>query len=244
MSQIRKKSLKATAWIYAGFLIGAINTYFFTHKSWFSTDQNGLTRAMIEISQLVFAFSCFGTTSYLFKFFPYYEDNLESKKNDILGMALIIALGGFILTASGMFLIEPLVVRKFSANSQLLVEYFYWILPMGFFVLLYNILEAYSYGFGKGVIGSLLRETILRLYTFVIIILKVFGFINFNTFIILFSFQYAIIVIILAIHLRIEGKLWLNFRFSRVTKKFRKKNICHSGTYFFCNNSKCIKAKY
>ena len=233
MSQIRKKSLKATAWIYAGFLIGAINTYFFTHKSWFSTDQNGLTRAMIEISQLVFAFSCFGTTSYLFKFFPYYEDNLESKKNDILGMALIIALGGFILTASGMFLIEPLVVRKFSANSQLLVEYFYWILPMGFFVLLYNILEAYSYGFGKGVIGSLLRETILRLYTFVIIILKVFGFINFNTFIILFSFQYAIIVIILAIHLRIEGKLWLNFRFSRVTKKFRKKIFAILALTFF-----------
>ena len=233
MSQIRKRSLKATAWIYVGFLIGAINTYFFTHKSWFSTDQNGLTRAMIEISQLVYAFSCLGTTSYLFKFFPYYEDNLESKKNDILGLALIIALGGFILTASGMFLIEPIVVRKFSAHSQLLVEFFYWILPMGFFVLLYNILESYSYGFGKGVLGSLLRETILRLYTFVIIILKVFGFINFKTFIILFSFQYAIIVIILAIHLKIEGKLWLNFKISRVTKKFRKKIFAILSLTFF-----------
>ena len=233
MQQIRKKTIKSTLWIYVGFLIGAINTYFFTHKSWFSTDQNGLTRAMIEVSQLVYAFSCLGTISYVFKFFPYYEDNLESKKNDLLGIALIIAVGGFILTASGIFLIEPIVIRKFSANSILLVEFFYWILPMGFFVLLYNILESYSYGFGKGVLGSLLRETILRLYTFIIIILKVLGFINFNTFIILFSFQYAIIVIILAVHLKIEGKLWLNFKISRVTKKFRKKIFAILALTFF-----------
>ncbi|MEO6671020.1 MAG: lipopolysaccharide biosynthesis protein [Ferruginibacter sp.] len=223
MSQIRKRSLKATIWIYVGFVIGAINTYFLTHKDWFSTDQNGLTRVMIEISQLVFAFSTFGVTTYLFKFFPYYEDNLPSKRNDMLALALTVALGGFVITCSGIFLLEPVIVRKFSANSILLVQYLYWILPMAFFVLLYNILEAYSYGFGKGVFTSLLKETILRLYTLVILVLKVFDFINFKTFIILFAFQYAIIVLILAIHLHQQKQLWLSFRPSRVTKKYRRK---------------------
>jgi O-antigen/teichoic acid export membrane protein len=223
MSEIRKKSLKATTWIYAGFLIGAINTYFLTHKNWFSTDQNGLTRAMIEISQLIFAFSTLGTTSYLVKFFPYYQDNLSPKKNDLLTIAITISLAGFIVTCSGLFLLEPVIVRKFSANSILLVQYFYWILPMAFFVLLFNILEAYSYGFGKGVLTSLLKETILRLYTLAVILLKVFDFISFKTFIILFSLQYAVIVIILAAQLQFEGQLWLGFKLSRVTKKFRKK---------------------
>ena len=223
MSQIRKNSLKATTWIYVGFLIGAVNTYLLTHKNWFSTDQNGLTRAMIEISQLVFAFSTLGTTSYLFKFFPYYEDNLSPKKNDLLTVALTVALGGFIITCSGIFLLEPVIVRKFSANSMLLVEYFFWILPMAFFVLLYNILEAYSYGFGKGVFTNMLKETILRLYTFVVILLKVFGYIGFKTFIILFAMQYAVIVFILALQLKLEGRLWLSFTVSRVTRKFRKK---------------------
>lgn len=223
MSQIRKRSLKATVWIYIGFLIGAINTYFLTHKNWFSIDQNGLTRAMIETSQLVFAFSTLGVTSYLFKFFPFYQDNLPSKKNDMLAVALIIAMGGFIITCAGIFLLEPIIVRKFSANSKLFVEYFFWILPMAFFVLLYNILEAYSYGFGKGVLTSLLKETILRLYTLGIIILKICGFISFKKFIILFAFQYAIIVLILMIHLYRENKLWLSFKISRVTIKFRKK---------------------
>ena len=147
MSQIRKRSLKATSWIYAGFAIGAINTYFLTHKNWFTTDQNGLTRAMIEVSQLIFAFSSFGVTSFLFKFFPYYADNTEPKNNDLLAVALRIAMLGFVLTCGGLFLLEPLIVRKFSANSILLVEYFYWTIPMAFCVLLYNILESYSFGF-------------------------------------------------------------------------------------------------
>ena len=223
MSQIRKNSIKATIWIYVGFLIGAVNTYFLTHKSWFTTEQNGLTRSLIEIGLLVYAFSCFGSTSFIMKFFPYYEDNLEPKKNDLLGLALIIAMIGFTLTAGGLFLCEPIIIKKFSTNSYLLVQFLYWVFPLGFFTLLYNILESYAYGFGKGVLGSLLRETVIRFYSFVIILLKIFNVINFNTFIALFSFQYALIVLILAVHLKLEGKLWINFSFSRVTKKFRKK---------------------
>ncbi|MEO5967273.1 MAG: lipopolysaccharide biosynthesis protein, partial [Ferruginibacter sp.] len=225
MSQIRKRSLKATVWIYVGFFIGAVNTYFLTHKSWFTPDQNGLTRAMIETSQLIFAFSTLGVTSYLYKFFPYYQDNLDSKKNDILGVALIVAMGGFIITCSGLFLLEPVIVRKFSENSMLFVEYFFWILPMAFFVLLYNILEAYSYGFGKGVLTSLLKETVLRLYTLIIIVLKVFEFIDFKTFIILFALQYAVIVIVLGVILHRQNMLWLSFKLSKVSKKFSKKII-------------------
>lgn len=223
MSQIRKRSLKATSWIYVGFFIGAINTYLLTHKSWFTTDQNGLTRAMIETSQLIFAFSTLGTTTFLYKFFPYYQDNLSPKKNDLLGIALIVSIAGFITTCLGLIFIEPIIIKKFSTNSILFVEYFYWILPMSFFVLLYNVLEAYSFGFEKAVLTNFLKETIVRLYTFVVIILKVFDFINFNTFVILFSFQYAIIVLILGMHLYQKNQLWISFKPSRVTKKFRKK---------------------
>jgi len=223
MSQIRKRSLKATSWIYIGFFIGAINTYFLTHKSWFTTDQNGLTRAMVDTSQLIFAFSTLGTTSFIYKFFPYYKDNLPPQKNDILGIALLVSIAGFIATCSGLIFIEPVIIKKFSANSILFVEYFYWIFPMSFFVLLYNVLEVYSYGFDKGVLTNFLKETIVRLYTFCVIILKVFDFIDFHTFIILFSLQYAIIVLILAIHLYQKKQLWISFKLSNVSKKFRKK---------------------
>ncbi|HML57712.1 MAG TPA: polysaccharide biosynthesis C-terminal domain-containing protein [Ferruginibacter sp.] len=232
MSQIRKRSLKAAVWIYAGFLIGAINTYFFTHKSWFTTDQNGLTRVMIDISILICGFSTLGVTTYLFKFFPYYKDNVEDRKNDILGLALIVAFVGFILTSIGLIAIEPIVVRKFSEKSILLVEYFYWCLPMACFILLYNILESYAYGYHEGVLTSLLKETVLRFYTLVIIVLKVLDIISFNTFIILFAFQYALIVIILAVYLKLKNQLWISFKTSRVTLKYKKKIISVMGLTF------------
>jgi O-antigen/teichoic acid export membrane protein len=223
MSQIRKKSLKASAWIYGGFLIGALNTWFFTHKGWFNPDQYGLSRLMIEVSSLFFAFSTLGATTYLYKFFPYYEDNTHPRQNDMLGLALVVGLVGFILTVAGVFIFEPVIIKKFSTNSRLLIDYFYWTLPMAFFILLYNLLEAYAYGFKKGILTSMLRETVLRVYVLVLVVLKVMGFISFKTFMILFAFQYAVIVMVLAAHLLHEKRLWLSFKPSRVTIKFRKK---------------------
>jgi len=225
MSQIRKNSLKATTWIYTGFLIGAVNTYFLTHKSWFSTDENGLTRAMLEIGLLVSAFSTLGVTAVINKFFPYYKDNVENRQNDLLAIALIISLTGFLVCAGGIYAMEDLIVKKFGTNSRLLVEYFYWILPLGFFMMLYGILESYSYGFHKGVTATLLKETFVRLYTTVIILLKIFDQISFKQFIMLFSFQYGLIAVTLIILLAKDKQLWLSFRVSRVTRKFRKKML-------------------
>ncbi len=223
MSEIRKKSLKATIWIYVGFLFGAANTYFLAHKNWFTPDQNGLTRALIDVSLLIYAFSSLGTTNYLYKFFPYYQDNLEPQKNDLLTKAFSISLIGFTLTALGIWGLNPLIVKKFGTNSSLLVEYVYWTIPMGFFILTFQLLEAYSYGFGKGVVSSLLKETVVRLYTLIIILLKIADLIDFHTFIILFAFQYAVIVFIMAIYLHREKKLWISFKTSKVSRKYKKK---------------------
>lgn len=225
MSQIRRKSIKGAVWIYLGFMIGAINTYFYTHKNWFTPDQYGLTRSLLEISMLIFATSSLGTNFFFYKFFPYYSDNLQKKDNDILGLALKICLIGFIVTVTGLLFLQPLIVQKFGTNSILLVEYFYVTIPIAFFILLFNLLEAFSYGFDKGVTTNLLKETILRGYTLLLVFLKVFNIIDFRTFILLFSLQYAIIFIILAVILKREGHLWLVFKTSRVTKKYRKKII-------------------
>ncbi|MDB5200739.1 MAG: polysaccharide biosynthesis protein [Ferruginibacter sp.] len=223
MSQIRKRSLKATSWIYAGFLIGAINVYFLTHKDWFTPDQNGLTRAMLDVSLLICGFSTVGVTSYIIKFFPYYQDNSENKHNDLLGTALKIALSAFVFIGLMVWLLQPLIVQKFGTNSRLLVDYILWTIPMAFSILLFNILEAYAYNFQKGIFTSLLKECVVRLYTLVIILLKVCDLISFHLFVILFALQYVVVVLLLAGVLYKEGNLWIHFKISPVTSKYRRK---------------------
>ncbi len=223
MSQIRRDSLKATTWIYVGFLVGALNTYLFTHKGWFAPNEYGLTRSLLDISILISAIATFGTSSFLYKFFPYYQNNLPKEKNDILVFAMRIGIIGFLITGTALVLARPLIIQKFSTNASLLVEYFYCVLPLAGSVMLYTILEAYSYGFGKGVLTSLLRELVIRLSVLIFIVLKIFHIISLNQFVICFSLQYLVIVIVLLFILNRDGQLWISLKSSRVTKKFRKK---------------------
>ncbi len=225
MADIRRQSIKGTIWVYVGFFLGAITTYLFTYKHWFTPDQYGLTRSLLEMGLLVYAFSSFGTTFYLYKFFPYYQDNLKQKDNDILGFSFKVTLIGFIVTGISLYLLQDLVIRKFKENSPLLVEHFYLILPVGFFMLLYNILESYAYGFSKGSTTNFLKETILKLYTLIIVCLKVLDIINLNVFLYLFSIQFGVIACLLLIILKKENKLWVNFKTSKVTRKFKKQII-------------------
>jgi O-antigen/teichoic acid export membrane protein len=224
MADIRKQSIKGVFWVYTGFAIGALITYLFTNDLWFKTEEYGLTRSLLEIGILVYAFSSIGTNFYLYKFFPYYKDNLENKDNDLLGQAIKIAAVGFTITVLMLVLLEPIVVRKFGTNAALLVEYFYLIIPIGFFYLMYSLLEAYSYGFSKGVTTNFLKETALRIFVLLIVILKILDVINLKTLVILFSLQFLVIAFLLAYILHKEGNLWITFKTSRVTKKF-KKNI-------------------
>ncbi len=225
MANIRRQGIKGTIWVYVGFLLGAITTYFFTYKHWFTPEQYGLTRSLLEIGILVYAFSTIGSTFYLYKFFPYYQDNLEKKDNDLLGLALKISFIGFVITISALLLLEPIIIKKFNTNSALLVEYFYMVIPVGFFILLYTILESYAFGFSKASTTIFLKETILKLFTLLVTLLKILDLINFKTFIYLFSFQYGAIALILIIILKRENNLWLTFKTSNVTKKYRKKII-------------------
>src|SRR5688572_11463475 len=133
MSQIRKQSIISTIFVYLGFAIGFINTYLFTHSgSPFTPSQYGLTGIFIAVGNLMFAFANMGMTSVMYKFYPYYDDNLPKKKNDLLTWALLISLLGFILVVVSGIIFKDLVIRKFSTNSPEFVQYYFWIFPFGF----------------------------------------------------------------------------------------------------------------
>lgn len=223
MSQIKKRSIKAVIWIFSGFAVGAINMLLFTNKLWFQPQEFGLTNSLREVGLLVAAISTFGLTSVVVKFFPYYQDNLEPKQNDLLTLAFKYSLIGFVLTSILLYCMQGLVIKKFETNSPLLVDFFYYTLPMGFLILIYNLLESHAYCYNKGVLLNFLKEFALRFYITTIIILKLFGIIDFQAFITLFVLQYAFIITILAVILKREGRLIFSFEQSRISVKFRKK---------------------
>jgi O-antigen/teichoic acid export membrane protein len=239
MSSIRRQSIISSAVIYAGFAIGLLNTYFFTKQGLFTEAQYGLTTLFIAIATMMMAFANLAMPSYIFKFFPYYNDHLEPKKNDMITWSLLVSVVGFVLVMIAGITLKDLVIKKYQTNSELLTRYYYWIFPMGLGLTIYTILEAYALALKKSVLANFLREVQWRLITTLLIVLFITHTIkDFDLFIKLFAFTYPGIAITLFIYLVATKKIYFTFQVSKVTRRFFSKiiTLCtfvYSGTLIF-----------
>jgi O-antigen/teichoic acid export membrane protein len=224
MSQIRRQSIISSLMVYIGFALGFFNTYLYTRQGGFTQEEYGLVGIFIAIATLMYSLANLGMPAYIAKFYPYYNDNLAVKENDLITWALLVSLLGFLLVMAGGFYFKDTIVYKFGQNSPLLIEHYYWLFPFGLGLSLYSILEAYAWQLKKAVLTNYLREIQFRLCTTFLILLSFAGIIgSFTRFIQFYSFTYVVVALLLLAHLIYHGRLHLTFRISRVTKKFYKK---------------------
>jgi O-antigen/teichoic acid export membrane protein len=209
--------------VYAGFALGFLNMYLFTKEGGFTKEQYGLTGIFIAIAALMFSFANLAMPTFIHKFYPYYNENLDKKRNDILSLALVVSLIGFCFVAFTGFYFRDVVIRKFGYSPEL-IQYYYWIFPFGLGLTLYSILESYAWQLKKSVLTNFLREVQFRLFTTILIVLTFAGVLSdFDLFIKIYSFTYLGIAIILLVYLIAKGYIHLTFKTSIVTKKFFKK---------------------
>ncbi len=239
MSGIRKQTIQSSIIVYFGFLVGAFNMYFYSKHNSFTTDQFGLTRLFFDFAQNIFAFASLGTIPVLYKFYPYFKDNLPDKKNDLLTWVLVASVIGFVLITFTGIVFQPYVVRKFSERSPLFLDFYYLVYPFSLGYLFFAVLEGYSWALQKTVVTNALKETILRIITTVFILLYYFKLISFTQFMYLFSTLYLIIAGFMIIYLWRIHQFNITFTISRVTKKFFKKML---GLQFFVFGGICLNA--
>lgn len=226
MSQIRKQSLISSTVVYIGFAIGFFNTWLFTREGGFSQSEYGLTGIFMAVANIMFCVANLGMPSFIYKFYPYYKDNLLPKKNDQLTWAVFFSLLGFCLVIIAGILLKDLVIRKYGTNSPELVKYYYYIFPFGMGLTLFSILEAYAWQVKKSVFSNFLREIQFRVLTTVLIVLSFTGIIaSFDLFIKIYSFTFLAVAAILLVYLVWYKHIFFTFSVSRVSKKFFKKII-------------------
>jgi O-antigen/teichoic acid export membrane protein len=225
MGSIRKQTIISSILVYIGFLIGFVNNTLYTREGFFTPDQYALTRIFFDFSQIMFAFGSLGVIPVIYKFYPYYKDNLPEKKIDILTWAMAISFLGFLLILLGGWLLQPLAVKKFIENSSLVLDYYVWLFPFAMGMLFFSVIEGFCWAIQRSVISNFLKETGLRILTSVLIALFYINVISFSQFIYLFAFQYLVIFIVLLFFLYKEGHIHFNFQISRVTRKYWKKMV-------------------
>ncbi|HZI68274.1 MAG TPA: oligosaccharide flippase family protein [Hanamia sp.] len=227
MSQVRKQSIISTVFVYAGFLVGFVNTYLFTRQgSVFTPSEYGLTGIFMAVGNLMYAFANLGMVSVVYKFYPYFNDNLPKKKNDLITWSLLVSLAGFFCVILAGIVFKDLVIRKFGGNSPEFVQYYFWVFPFGFSLLIFSIFEVFAWNIRKSIFTTFLRELFFRLITLLLIFLLSFQLINsFDTFIRMYAFSYGVVALVLLVYLIWKKEFYITFTISRVMKKFYKKMI-------------------
>lgn len=225
MGSIRKQTIISGVLIYIGFAIGFINQYLYTRVGSFTPEQVGLTRIFFDFAQNMMAFGALGVIPVIYKFYPYYKDNLEFRKIDLMSWAMVAAFIGFIVVLASGFAFQPYFVNKFLETSPLIVEYYYWMFPFAVGLLFFSVIEGFCWALQLSVVSNFLKETILRVLTSILIGLFYLKMISFQLFIQLFAFQYLLVFLVLLIYLIRGGHLPIVFTISRVTKKFWKKML-------------------
>ncbi|OQP52477.1 lipopolysaccharide biosynthesis protein [Niastella populi] len=220
---IRRQSIISSILVYIGFAVGLLNTYLYARG--FAEAEYGLVQgAFVAFANLMFSVSNVGLTFYIYKFYPYYNDNLPPKKNDMITLALVVSICMFAFVMIIGFVFKDFVIRKYSANSPELIYYYYWLFPFGFGLSIYSILEAFAWQLRKSVLTNFLKEILFRLLATILIVLFFLKVIkDFNLFIKLYAFTYIAIALALLIYLMATRQLHITFSISRVTKKFFKK---------------------
>jgi O-antigen/teichoic acid export membrane protein len=225
--------------IYIGFAVGLLNTYLFTKQGTFTESQYGLTGIFIAIATSMMAFANLAMPAFIYKFFPYYNDNLPPDKNDQVSLALLVSTIGFVFVLVAGIVFKTLVVRKFSEHSPEVLTYYNWIFPFGFGLLGYTVLESYAWQLHKSVLTNFFREVQWRLMTTVLIALFLLGVIaKFDLFIKLYAFTYPAIAISLLLYLIIKKKIHFTFQVSKVTRRLasnilRYCSFLYGGTLVF-----------
>jgi len=178
---IRAQAIKGTIYTYTGVALGFLTTGILM-PYFFSTAQNGLINLLISYSQLFASFALLGFNSVTMRLFPFFRDYAK-QHNGFLSLSLSVITIGFIISMIGFYFISPLIIASNVEKSALFVDYILYIIPLTFFPLVFQNLDAYYTGLYNAVSGIFLKELVQRVFILCAILLFYFQFFQFDGFI-------------------------------------------------------------
>jgi len=222
MGIIQKQGVKSSFFIMIGFLIGAVNLLVL-FPIFFSKNDQGLVRAILDIGATLSVFCTLGTLPVIYKFYPFYNHYLGPKKNELPFITLIINLIGFCILLIIGWQQKDFIIRKLG-KSPSLAQYFNYVYPYTFFLLIFYWLEAFAWGLRKGVYSNFLRETLIRILTTLLIIAFGLKYIDLAVFLTFFSLLYVIPSLLLLINLiKSQQFSFKSLQISSVTRRLKGK---------------------
>ncbi|TFH33839.1 MAG: hypothetical protein E4G95_09135, partial [Bacteroidia bacterium] len=229
MGVIQRQTIRGTLYSYLGVVIGFINLAVLSPKV-FSTDQIGLTQVMLATATILAQIGSLGFNNVTNRLFPYFR-NRESGHNGFISLGLLVTISGFLISTVVLVLYLPRFEEINRAKSALLSEYAFYIPVLLGMIMFFTLLDNFCKVLFNAVIGIFLKEVLLRVINLGLILLFLFGVIDFSSYISLFVISQVIPAIIIVIYLLIKGEFRITGFRGFIDKKILKEivNLCLFG---------------
>jgi O-antigen/teichoic acid export membrane protein len=220
MGIIIRQGVKYSTVAYVGVIIGAFNTIWLSPKL-LTLEQIGLMRLVQENGLFLAAFVQLGAYNIADKFFPIFKTE-DKTNNGLLFFLLTYPLIGFSIFCIALFLFKDIWLGIYQEKSPDINIYFYYFIPLIFFMMYQSILEAYSRINLRIVVPGIFRDIVLKILTIGLIIAFFLQLISFYQLIVLLVFAYGIIVLLLLAYLRNLNVLHLKPNLAFLNRKLVK----------------------
>lgn len=207
MGIIVRQSFKNLIIIYAGLAIGYINTVFL-YPLILNEAQIGLIRLLLNVSLMFGTFAALGAINIPSKYFPYFKD-FKNQHNGFLFFLITLGMIGFSILTVIFLIFKNFISSIYINKAPLLIEYYYFFIPLTFFLLFYNIFQAYIIQNKLPVATNLIREVIIRFLTIAALLIYFINWINLSGLVKIIVLIYAIALIILILYINSKKLLFL-----------------------------------
>ncbi|MDZ7738873.1 MAG: oligosaccharide flippase family protein [Bacteroidales bacterium] len=208
MGLIQQQTIRGTVYSFLGVILGFVNLAILSPLI-FTSDQIGLTQVMIAIATILAQLGGLGFNNVTNRLFPYFRSS-PGAHNGYLSLASLVTATGFIICLIGLSIYMPTFIENNREKSALLSEYAWYIPVLLGFIMLFTLLDNYCKVLFNAVIGTFLRDFVLRLITLLLVLLFYFSLIDFSTYVFLFVISQAVPALIIIIYLLYRGE----FRFT------------------------------
>lgn len=230
MGIIIRQSVQNTVISYAGIALGFVITIIMVPKI-LTTEQYGLTRVLLSLAVVGTQLSNLGINNTVVRFFPYFREK-EKNHHGFLFLTLSIPLCGFIIFGVLFFLFRGSITHFFVERSALLVDYYWYLLPLTLFILYFNVLNYFIRALYDTVMASFLNEVFIRVLTAILLAIYFLGWLTFEQFMIIFVVNYGIITAILFLYTLFQKKISLRPDFDFLSRPLLKDMFSY-GLYAF-----------
>ncbi|MDR1345535.1 MAG: oligosaccharide flippase family protein, partial [Bacteroidales bacterium] len=226
MGVIIRQSIKGTIATYIGTGIGII-TNFFILTQFLTSEQIGLTRVLIDAASLLMSLAQLGTSSSVMRFYPHFKNSKE-KDHGFFFWTLVIPFIGILLFSLLAILFKTHITAYFQKQSLLFVQYYYYIIPLAFFILYMGIFELNANVLMRITIPKFVREVVVRVALLVAYLLFAFNIISLDGLIISLSVVYAICTLFNLLYLFSLKHISLKPDFTFLTRTLKREYLFYT----------------